>query len=143
MVFIHGTAKQLETAHVPGRKILCRISCGEGSYVVCDGDQTLFTQLREGCLGTKSGQLRRDACLCDEGKALAAAMLGRYLLSRCQCGSLWPGRLGCISAKTDVDGGMREPFPSNMTVAQVEPKWRRGELGVELFHIWLREPQMN
>jgi hypothetical protein len=42
----------------------------------------------------------------------------------------WPGRLGCISAETDVDGGKKEPFPSNMTVAQVELKWRREKLGV-------------
>lgn len=53
MVFIHGTAKQLETAQVPRRKALCRISGGERSYDVCEGDQAVLTQLREGYLGTK------------------------------------------------------------------------------------------
>lgn len=105
------------------------------------GDWALLTKLSEQYLGTRSGQWCRDPCLCDEGTTLARAWMGRCLLSRCQQ-SLWPGRLDSISSNTDVSGGM-EPFPSTMTVAQVELKWRWGELRGELFHIWLRELQIN
>lgn len=54
------------------------------------------------------------------GEIFAFVMMGRCLLNRHQCGSLRPGRLGYISAKTDVNGEKIEPFPSNMTAGQVE-----------------------
>ena len=110
VVFIHGPAKQLETVQIPGRTILHRISCGEGSYVACEGDQALFTQLREGCLGTKSGQLWRNACLCDEGKTLAAARRDRYPLSRCQHGSLGQVDWAASQQKQMLMEGRRSHF---------------------------------